>query len=506
MLRSIYIENFRSIRKLNLDLDKINALVGRNNVGKSNIIYAIKLLLDEKWPINSILEEDICNYEEGLKCKIELYFDEPIIHTYYGTELKIGGFRLSFDKSHGASFVGITDTGEEILTQYSKPLVISNEIRSKVPVVYIGIDRDLERMLAPNDWSLFSRILENISNKSNSNGDNDKSEKFKQRISAAMELIKEDLIDIEKDMEGIVKEYSGMKEVSLGLKEPDMRSFFKSLAIHIKENSVFDPAPALSMGTGIQSMIAIALLKSYKTISGSKSILLLEEPEIYLHPHARRYFYGIMDKLSNEDIQVIYTTHSTEFVDVYNFERINIVEKNLEKGTYVNQGKDISIEKGSKEQIKLYTEFDATRNELFFSEKVMLVEGPTEKNALPYLFRLNQIDLHKENISIIDTGGKENILFFAKVLRSFKIPFVVLTDSDSDKTGDYHKNLNTKITEFCGLDTTFFMDPYIERLFNIEVSLRESKLRKLVKIVSNLKEKKMIPETINNAISKLSEL
>ena len=80
MIKHIHIENFRSIRNLDLSLGQINALIGRNNVGKSNIIYAIKLLLDEKWPANAITEEDICNYEKDLECKIELYFDTPIIH------------------------------------------------------------------------------------------------------------------------------------------------------------------------------------------------------------------------------------------------------------------------------------------------------------------------------------------------------------------------------------------------------------------------------------------
>ena len=505
MIDHIHIENFRSIRNLDLSLGQINALIGRNNVGKSNIIYAIKLLLDEKWPANAITEEDICNYEKGLECKIELYFDTPIIHNYYGTDLTIYGFKLTLDKSRGPSFIGIDEQGSDVLTQYNKPISISNEIRLKVPIVYIGVDRDLARLLVQNDWGLLNRILDGLSNKSQSN--NNTTEEFKLKISAAMNVIKDDLKDIESDMETTVKEHTGVSSVSLEFKEPDLRSFYRSLGIHIKENSVFEWAPALSMGTGIQSMVAISLIRAYRAISGSKSILLIEEPEIYLHPHARRHFYGILDKIAAEGIQIIYTTHSTEFVDLYNFDRVNIVNKNWEMGTHVNQGRNITVDDDSKTRIKMQTEMDNTRNELFFSEKVFLVEGITEKNSMPYFFKLNQINMYKENISIVDVGGKQNIIFFSTILKSFKIPFVVLLDSDSDaKDLEYTQKLNEKICDHVGKDCVFFADPNLEKVLKLSVGAKDSKPRIVFDIASSLNSKNQVPEVINSAIKKLNNI
>ena len=50
-LSRIYIENFRSIRKLDLPLiSGKNIIIGRNNAGKSNIIKAIDLILGENSP------------------------------------------------------------------------------------------------------------------------------------------------------------------------------------------------------------------------------------------------------------------------------------------------------------------------------------------------------------------------------------------------------------------------------------------------------------------------
>ena len=90
----------------------------------------------------------------------------------------------------------------------------------------------------------------------------------------------------------------------------------------------------------------------------------------------------------------------------------------------------------SKEELKLLTQFDAARNELFFARKVLLVEGPTERFSLPYLIATKGIDLDISGISIIDAGGKTNLPFFIKILKGFSIPFVVMYDEDKN-AGNY---------------------------------------------------------------------
>lgn len=158
----------------------------------------------------------------------------------------------------------------------------------------------------------------------------------------------------------------------------------------VRESPNYKEFSALEMGAGIQSAIVIALINAYKLLKRTGAILLIEEPEVYLHPHARRYFYSLLRELSQEGTQVFYTTHSTEFVDLNHYETVNIVRETPSRGTYICQGKSISIDPHSREQLKLSTEFDSTRNELFFAEKIMIVEGDTEKNALPYLFLLKK--------------------------------------------------------------------------------------------------------------------
>ncbi|RLI73518.1 hypothetical protein DRO97_07345 [Archaeoglobales archaeon] len=91
-------------------------------------------------------------------------------------------------------------------------------------------------------------------------------------------------------------------------------------------------------------------------------------------------------------------------MDLSNYEYVSIVRKSPSEGTKVKQA-DLTLSLSSKEELKLLTQFDASRNEIFFSNKVMLVEGPTERFSLPYIFKLKGIDINR--ISIIDVGIKK---------------------------------------------------------------------------------------------------
>ena len=80
---------------------------------------------------------------------------------------------------------------------------------------------------------------------------------------------------------------------------------------------------------------------------------------------------------------------------------------------------------------KLRKEFDPERNELFFARHVILVEGDTEKLALPeYATRLS-VDFNRAGCSVIEVGGKRSLKLFIDVIRSFGIALTVVFDQDS---------------------------------------------------------------------------
>lgn len=506
-LKRIVIENFRSIKNLEFEPTMLTALIGRNNVGKSNILGAIELLLGERWPPYAIKEEDIYNHDENLTGKIELYFDTPIIHTYYGKEIEVNGFRLEFDATHGSNLSCIDENGKEILTQYKKPLPLSNTIRNKVPAIFVSINRDLSKILSASQWTILGKILKDISEEFKS--DQQRLDEFHQKIKEATEILR---IDSFENLENIIAEsvrkLTGFHKASIKFKEPHVLSHYKNLQLMVQESEDYEEFSALEMGAGIQSSIVIALLNTYKELKRSGAILLIEEPEVYLHPHARRYFYSLLKELAEQGNQIFYTTHSPEFVDVSNYESIAIVKKTPNEGTKIKQAKDLITHTELKEELKLLTQFDTTKNEIFFSNKVLLVEGQTERFSLPYIFRLKDIDIDKEGISIIDVGGKENLKFFIKIIKGFDIPFVVLHDEDRNANNylNYHSGsngLNAEIeSEVGNSDLVFRMDPDFEGIFELS---RGNKVMNAINKAKNM-NKSEIPEVINNAIEKLLQL
>lgn len=182
-------------------------------------------------------------------------------------------------------------------------------------------------------------------------------------------------------------------------------------------------------------------------------VLLVEEPELYLRPQAQRYLYRLFRTFAQGGNQVLYTTHSPNLLNVARLEELARVRLS-ERGTWILQPEALS----SGEEFRLLTEFDAQRGELFLSRAALLVEGQTERLALPFAFAACGYDADREDISIVECGGKANILLFARVCRAVGVPFVAL--HDRDRGGDV---LNDAIHAIAG-ERTVVLDPDFERV------------------------------------------
>jgi putative ATP-dependent endonuclease of OLD family len=163
-------------------------------------------------------------------------------------------------------------------------------------------------------------------------------------------------------------------------------------------------------------------------------ILLIEEPELYIHPQLGKLFFDVMREFSKTD-QVLYSTHSPLFVDAYEYDQVALVSKSsVSSGTKVKTC-DVTAFDGLTERkiFKGLTRLNPAINELFFARCVLLVEGPEDVIAVTAaLQKLGKIKLRVEEIdwTIISCGGKESIPFFQRVLNAFDIQYAVLHDTD----------------------------------------------------------------------------
>ena len=156
-------------------------------------------------------------------------------------------------------------------------------------------------------------------------------------------------------------------------------------------------------------------------------ILLIEEPELLLTPQAQRYLYRLVRRFAENGNQVLYSTRSPAFVDAAHHDEI--VRLDLRDGRSTPRRTSPHTLTDA-ERVRLAAEFDHERSEMFFAEAVVLVEGQTERLALPFIFRALGHDPDAEGIAIVEVGGKSNLPLAARLLRELAIPFVVVFDAD----------------------------------------------------------------------------
>ena len=190
-------------------------------------------------------------------------------------------------------------------------------------------------------------------------------------------------------------------------------------------------------------------------------VLLVEEPELYLAPQAQRYLYRLMRQFAAAGNQVIYSTHSPAFLNVARLYELVFVERPAASGSLAVAPGMVTPD----EDFRVVSEFDAERAELFLARAVMLVEGLTEKLAMPFVFAAMGVDADAHGVSIVECGGKANIPLFARVCAAAGIPYVALHDRDARRgraPSRSEQHLNDVIVGLAGPERVIVLEPDFE--------------------------------------------
>ena len=247
----------------------------------------------------------------------------------------------------------------------------------------------------------------------------------------------------DKIQEILSKLMPSVTRVKLNVITEDVKSIFsRGVELSVDDGVETD---VLLKGHGLQRCIVFSLLQTLilneknRLIDNEEEaveipiLLAIEEPELYIHPQLGKLFYDVLVEFSDEN-QVIYSTHSTRFIDVSRYENIALLNKNRETGTKITNC-DTSAFTGLIDR-KIYqglSQLNNDVNELFFSKRVLLVEGPEDKLAVTEtLKKIGRITNRSEEIdvTIIVAGGTGNIPFFTRVLNAFCIKYTILHDLD----------------------------------------------------------------------------
>ena len=195
--------------------------------------------------------------------------------------------------------------------------------------------------------------------------------------------------------------------------------------------------------------------------STSGVVFAIEEPELFLAPHAHRYLYRLIRRLAGLGNQVFFTTHAPGLLSVAALEEVNLVTRDDLGVTAVERLRPIDVD----DTFRAISEFDAERSELFLSRAAILVEGMTEKTALPFVFQALGHDADREQISIVECGGKSNLPLFVEICKRARVPYVVVHDSDmrpDREPNESEVKLNALIRRRAGARRTVVLEPDFE--------------------------------------------
>lgn len=180
----------------------------------------------------------------------------------------------------------------------------------------------------------------------------------------------------------------------------------------------------LSCGTGYQSMIILSILEAYVELAQKKTeyILIIEEPEVYLHPSLQRKMIDTLLMISVNN-QVIFSSHSPITVGKMKRNQIKLVKRDAGEAII----SDITVS-------EIIKELGIRADDILVNKGIVFVEGRDDKAIIECI--LNKIHMGaSDEINVLITGSCENLKFFANaellINNRYKIPFLIIRDADA---------------------------------------------------------------------------
>ncbi|MCC6721993.1 MAG: AAA family ATPase [Bacteroidia bacterium] len=438
----IYFHTFKSV------------IIGKNNSGKSNILSVIEFLLGNKDPRYIGISKE--NYYDAAKpLRISAFLAFQTSEEIYSLGLTKQSTAILYKdfKNEKPAFIEIqySDTPIEqvavavaaegaeeseaeatekkeskfkILVQRKYQVHIKiKEIRTKLCKV-IGVDslRNPKEDLSGSKWTVFGQLMKTVLEDSSRYGE------LKTALNDLNALIEEVLAGEKGEILKNAKLISFINDIKFQLTKDNQPSeLLRNLELFVKDTDKFVHID--DTGTGTQSALIIGILEvALKYKSSSARIFFIDEPELFLHPLGIRYLGQLFKEFAKDKLsQIIITSHSPTLLSVFHPIEIIRIDKPSDF-TEVNQLPYDFTDIDNKLARQLA---NGNSSEMFFADKVLIVEGETEFILFQKLsLRSPDTNFFRNNIAVVISGGKGSIISIIRTLELLKIKWRVIADDD----------------------------------------------------------------------------
>jgi len=553
VISRVQIRNFRAVKDVRLDLQKVHALVGENATGKTSVLEAINFATTPYYVSSRIDEQDFNNSDEG-PISIGVWFTrdflieipdgfatQHILCNGAGLQVKrrekaAAGRALSegFVVEHFAIPVTYSDkrtidstlvpagyleklppsvarsdsgwraarkTTDKPLELSRLRLALTNDLVGFPSVFYFDRMRETEAKIGFN--SLLQKIARDLNWRYRHRWNAEATAKsweeyYKSVIDTVEESKQREIVHpLQVKMKNLLGwDFSNLEISLLNVEQPFNKAFFAL-------RNVVNQVDQSGLGSGISILLAYTLLEIVSGFSKEEIIFLIDEPELHLHPQVQTRLF---DHFRQSDHQTVYTTQSDFFVDVSEWRSINRFTGRADiyprdtvlQEVIANQPIPAHLDeiKRFHRQHCVYFRED---NQILFARCCLLVEGPGEKYGLPILART--MGLEFENVTIISCNGKNKIPDYQLLCRVYGIPYFTLFDLDGKPETEPE---NERIKEWAQGDCVYAFQTSFENLLGIRAEA-EHKASNLLLKIDAITTPGEIPEAIVEAMANIVE-
>ena len=445
-LKSITIRNLRSIREETFPLSDFTALIGYNNAGKTNILMGIRWLLFRSSLNNSYFDNPSQPVEaEGLFAGVseailgKLEEDERKVITPFVKDGKVRVQRsqkLPGENSADVEFwvldwQGANGRGEWVKAPFGFEEAFSRIFPPPIQIWDFEGDKAFAKLLNEIFKPLERRLGKEF---------NELIQKFSTLLDAQSDSRAEEFKLFERGINQKLRPLFPSVNVRLDIPAPTLDTFLSSAQLNVfDEDDGFERDIQL-MGAGSKRAIQMALIRYLDQVKKhhhnhylSRTLLLIDSPELFLHPQAVELVRVALKNLSNEGYQVVFATHSAQMVTSEDVSTSLLIRKNKERGTFMRRRMEDAVHSVITDaQAQLQMLFSLSNsNELRVADYVLLTEGKTEWRVLPTLFeKMTGLSFALIRCALVHQGGVSNTRKSMQVLSAMDLPVRAIVDLD----------------------------------------------------------------------------
>lgn len=454
-LTDLKIENFRGIHSLHLHLDDLTVLIGENNIGKSTVLEAIRLVLTRGFgtrrggqftEYDFHLKDATATPQTADPISITLHFAEEQESEWPDTvvqqmneviQLDTDGLNHIWLQAKGVfqtesgtfetKWTFLNTSGVELVLKNATPL---NLISRLVPLFFLSALRDASQEFGQRGqfWSGFLKSIQLPDDQ-------------RERIEQMLREVNSSVISANEGLKEVSKQIAAARRlVPLDSADPvALEAIPTRIFDMVGKIQVFLKAsqgaklPLHRFGEGTQSLAVLMLFQAFAAANlaeayapESTPILSLEEPEAHLHPSAIRSLGSFLDNMIG---QILVTSHSGDLVSRVPVTALRRLYKHNGE-TEIGRVKNGDFT--DRELQAIDYSIRLARGHYLFSRCWLLVEGESDYHLMPLLFELmghsqDQVSFSVLEISqVIDKG--EPFMKFAKALG---IQWFLMADGDN---------------------------------------------------------------------------